>query len=117
MYKQQTQLLLKSEHLRRSEFHRNLIVQVRRAVEIENIFHIKTELNVSDFGIRPDKVKVEDVMVGRRWHSGEEWMRWPMNKAVLQVCIGPAMELRISDTEKEDYKEGHFKEKSYGCQD
>ena len=55
-----------SEQLRLSEFHRNRVVQIRRAVEIENIYHVRTELNVADCGTRPDKVKVEDVMAGSR---------------------------------------------------
>ena len=100
-----------SEQLRLSEFHRNRVVQVRRAVEIDNIFHVKTELNVADCGTRPDKVKVEDVMVGSRWHSGEIWMTWPLKKAARSGCITPAKDLRISDSEQEDYKEGIMFEK------
>ena len=100
-----------SEQLRLSEFHRNRVVQVRRAVEIENIFHVRTELNVADCGTRPDKVKLEDVMVGSRWHSGEEWMTWPLDKATQQGCITPALDLRISDSEKEEFKEGIIFEK------
>ena len=38
-------------------------------------------------------------------------MRCPMNKAVLQVCIVSAVKFRISDTEKEDYKDGIIFEK------
>ena len=100
-----------SEHLRLSEFHRNRVVQVRRAVEIENLYHVTTDVNVADCGTRPDKVAVEDVMEGSRWHDGEEWMTWPVEKAIQQGCLTPAKELRISDSEKEDYKEGIIFEK------
>ena len=100
-----------SEQLRLSEFHRNRVVQVRRAVEVENIYHVRTELNVADCGTRPDKVKVEDIMVGSRWHSGEFWMTLPIAEAVEDGSITPAKNLRISDTEKEDYREGIIFEK------
>ena len=65
-----------SEQLRLNEFHRNRVVQVRRGVELENIYHVKTDLLVADIGTRPEKVKIEDVMTGSRWHNGEDWMRW-----------------------------------------
>ena len=64
-----------SEQLRLNEFHRNRVIQVRRNVELENIFHVKTELLVADVGTRPNQVKVQDVMPGSRWHDGEVWMR------------------------------------------
>ena len=50
-------------------------------------------------------------MVGSRWHSGEEWMTWPTKRATRHGCITPAMNLRISDSEKEEFKEGIIFEK------
>ena len=100
-----------SEQLRLSEFHRNRVVQIRRAVEIGNIYHVRTDLNVSDCGTRPDKVRVEDVMAGSRWHNGDQWMTWPVEKAVNEGCIIPAIELRVSDAERNDFKEGIIFEK------
>ena len=100
-----------SEQLRLSEFHRNRVVQIRRAVDLNNLFHVKTELNVADCGTRPDKVKLEDVMMGSRWHNGEDWMRQPLETAIEQASITPANNLSISDSEREEYKEGIIFEK------
>ena len=100
-----------SEQLRLNEFHRNRVVQVRRGVELENIYHVKTELLVADVGTRPDRVKVEDVMPGSRWHNGEDWMKLTVAKAIAQGSIKPAMELRVNDEEKDDFKDGIIFEK------
>ena len=95
-----------SEQLRLNEFHRNRVIQVRRNVELENIFHVKTELLVADVGTRPNLVKVQDVMPGSRWHDGEVWMRLSLNEAINSGAIKPALGLRINDDEKDEFKEG-----------
>ena len=100
-----------SEQLRLNEFHRNRVVQVRRGVELENIYHVKTDLLVADVGTRPDKVKVEDVMTGSRWHNGEDWMRWTVGQAVAKGCIKPALSLRMNEEEKDEFKDGIIFEK------
>ena len=100
-----------SEQLRLNEFHRNRVVQIMRGVELENIFHVKTELLVADVGTRPDRVSVEDVMPGSRWHDGEAWMKLTVGQAIAQGCIKPALDLRMSDDEKDEFKDGIIFEK------
>ena len=100
-----------SEQLRLNEFHRNRVVQVRRGVELESIYHVKTELLVADVGTRPDRVKVEDVMPGSRWHNGDDWMKLTVGQAIAQGCIKPALELRMNEEEKDDFKDGIIFEK------
>jgi len=95
-----------SEQLRLNEFHRNRVVQIRRGVELNKMFHVKTDVLVADIGTRPEKVKVEDVMPGSRWQDGETWMRNTVAQAIADGQIKPALELRINDEEKEEFRDG-----------
>ena len=95
-----------SEQLRLNEFHRNRVVQIRRGVELEKLFHVKTEVLVADIGTRPDKVKIEDVLPGSRWQDGESWMKTSVVQAIAQGCIKPALDLRIREEDKEEFREG-----------
>ena len=100
-----------SEQLRLAEFHRNIVVQVRRAVELPNLFHVKTEVMVADCGTRPEKVKVEDVMAGARWHNGEAWMTWPVERSIAEGLIKPALDLKMNEDDRDEFKEGIIFEK------
>ena len=95
-----------SEQLRLNEFHRNRVVQVRRGVELKNIYHVKTDLLVADVGTRPEKVAAQDIMSGSRWHNGEHWMRLTVGKAIANGSIKPALDLRMNDDEKDEFKDG-----------
>ena len=95
-----------SEQLRLNEFHRNRVVQIRRGVELNKMYHVKTDLLVADIGTRPEKVRVEDVKPGSRWQSGECWMKMAVNQAITQGSIKPALELRVNDDEKDEFKDG-----------
>ena len=52
--------------LRLKEFHRNRVVQIRRGVELNNIYHVKTEALVADVATRPEKEQIKDVLPGSR---------------------------------------------------
>ena len=78
------------EQLRLLESHRNRVVQIRRAVELDNIFHVRTDLNC---GTRPGKVKLEDALVGSRRHRGVKWMTLPLDEAVREEFITPVTRL------------------------
>ena len=96
-----------SEELRLSQFHRNRVGQIRRALgDLDSLYHVRTDVMAADCGTRPDKVGVNDILVGSRWHSGEQWMSWPLQKAVDECCIKPATELRLNDEEQEEFKDG-----------
>ena len=98
---------ISSEELRLSQFHRNRVAQVRRALgDLDNLYHVRTDIMAADCGTRPDKVTVEDILVGSKWHSGEQWMTWPVQKAIDEDCIKSVSELRMNDDEKEEFKDG-----------
>ena len=95
-----------SAQLRLNEFHRNRVVQIRRGVELSKIYHVKTDVLVADIGTRPEKVKIKDVMPGSRWHDGETWMRSTIAQAIAQGQLKPALDLRINEEEKEEFRDG-----------
>ena len=69
---------------------------------------------VADCGTRPDKVNMEDVLEGGRWHNGAPWMKMTLEEAIHTEAIKPAMDLRINDEEKmtlkkESYLRQHLK--------
>ena len=70
------------------------------------MFHVRTDLNAADLGTRPDKVRIEDVLPGSTWHNGYKWMTCPLTEAVQDGSIVPVSDLKISDSEQEEYKEG-----------
>ena len=98
--------VVRSEQLRLTEFHRNCVVQIRRGVDLDKLYHVKTEEMVSDCGNRPDKVNIEDILEGGRWHSGAPWMKMNLEEAIQNEAIKPALDLRINEEEKDDFKEG-----------
>ena len=96
-----------SEELRLSQFHRNRVGQIRRALgDLDHLYHVRTDVMAADCGTRPDKVGVQDILVGSRWHSGEPWMTWPIQKAIDEGCIKSVSELRLNDEEKEEFQDG-----------
>ena len=93
---------ISSEELRLSQYHRNRVGQIRRALGgLDKLYHVRTNVMSADCGTRPDKVGVDDILVGSRWHSGDQWMTWPYQKAIDEGCIKPVSELRLNDDEKE----------------
>ena len=98
---------ISSEELRLSQYHRNRVGQIRRALGgLDKLYHVRTDVMSADCGTRPDKVGVEDILVGSKWHSGDQWMTWPYQKAINEGCIKPVSELRLNDDEKEEFKDG-----------
>ena len=87
-------------------FHRNRAVQIRRSVELEDLFHVRTDVNPSDVGTRPDKVTLADVGPGSRWENGDLWMTMDLECAKEQGFIKPASSLRIKDDQEEDFRKG-----------
>ena len=47
-----------SEKLRLGLFHRNRVLQVRRGMELEELYHVRTDKNPADCGTRPENVKL-----------------------------------------------------------
>ena len=95
-----------SEQLRLSQFHRNRVVSIRRSVDLKNLYYVKTDENPADCGTRPEKVAIEDILVGSKWHSGAGWMSGSLERAIGDGVIKPAAELRLKEEEENDYMEG-----------
>ena len=89
-----------------SIFHKNRAVQIRRSVQLDELFHVRTDVNPSDVGTRPDKVTMSDVGPGSPWESGEAWMTMEIEAAQKLGFIKPAKSLRIRDEQEDDFKKG-----------
>ena len=75
-------------------------------MDLKNLYYVKTDENPSDCGTRPEKVSIDDILVGSKWHSGTQWMTEPLERAIADGAIKPALQLRLNEEEKEDYQEG-----------
>ena len=95
-----------SEKLRLSLFHRNRVLQVRRGMELKNLYHVRTDKNPADCGTRPEKVKISDVGPGSRWEVGDAWMKMDISEAVATGVLKPALDLNVSQDIEKEFKEG-----------
>ena len=95
-----------TEGKKMSTFHRNRVVQIRRSINLKNLFHVKTKFQPCDIGTRPDKVNAEDVGPDSNWFNGLSWMHLDIEQAVEEEILTPVEKLRLSDEEKKDYKRG-----------
>ena len=95
-----------SEKLRLSLFHRNRVLQVRRGMELDDLYHVKTEQNPADCGTRPGKVKISDVGPDSRWENGDSWMKLDIADAVDTGVLKPASELRVSKDIEKEFNDG-----------
>ena len=91
-----------SENKKLSLFVRNRVIQVRRATELENMYHVVSDKNPADIGTRPNRVTVDDVQVGSKWISGVEWMRQEIDEAVRNSILTPVSDLRLNTSEEMD---------------
>ena len=97
---------LTSEKLRLELFHRNRVLQIRRGTELKNVYYVRTDVNPSDCGTRPDKVKLSDVGPDSKWECGDKWMTMSIVEAVTQGFIKPASDIRMNKELESDFKEG-----------
>ena len=72
-----------------NEFHRNRAVQIKR-----------------DVGTRPEKVHINDVLPRSRWQNKVDWMKMMVGQAIASGDIKAALEMRINDEEKDEFKDG-----------
>ena len=95
-----------SEGKKMGTFHRNRAIQIRRAVNLDQLYHVKTKFQPCDLGTRPEKVEVENVGPNSPWFNGLPWMHLEIDQAVDMGILTPAAKLRLSDEEKREYKRG-----------
>ena len=72
-------------------------------MELENLYHVRTDENPADCGSRPEKVKISDVGPNSRWETGEPWMNLDIPEAVSSGILKPALELRVSEEIEKDF--------------
>ena len=95
-----------SDHRRLEPWHRNRVVQIRRAIDLENLYHVSSKNNVADVGTRSSSITEEDVLPGSRYLVGDPWMRLDVSEAVEKKFITPAAGLKLSPDKSKDYSEG-----------
>ena len=78
-----------SEGKKMGTFHRNRAIQIRRAVNLCNLYHVKTRFQPCDLGTRPEKVEVEDIGPDSQWFNGLPWMRLEIEEAVDTGILTP----------------------------
>ena len=87
-------------------FHRNRVIQIRRAINLSNLYHVTTKQQPCDLGTRPEKVGVDDVSPESPWINGLPWMKMDIDHVVELGILTPVSKLRLSDEEKKDYRRG-----------
>ena len=101
-----------SEKKRLSLYHRNRTVQIRRGINIENLYHVVSEENPADCGTRPSHVTMDQVGPNSNWERGLGWMKEEIDDAVAAGTLTPASNLRIKEEDEEAYKDGFVFERS-----
>ena len=97
---------------RLSIFHRNRTVQIRRAVDLDTLYHVISEANPSDVGTRPSLITEKDVGPDSVWEKGHSWMNGEISDAIENGILTPASKLRVKEEEEEDFNQGVIIEKS-----
>ena len=77
-------------------------------MDLENLYHVRSESNPSDVGTRPEKVTVGDVGPGSRWENGDPWMRKEIEQAVNDNILKPVRDLQINDEEESEFRKGAY---------
>ena len=101
-----------SEKKRLSLYHRNRCVQIRRGVELDQLYHVVSEANPADCGTRPSAVKEDHVGPNSIWEKGLPWMKDEVDEAVANGILTPVANLRVNEEQEEDYNDGLVFEKS-----
>ena len=63
-------------------FHKNQVIQIRPGTKLDQLYHVRPNVNSADGGTRPDKLKIQDMGPGSVWQEGYPWMRMDMEEAV-----------------------------------
>ena len=95
-----------SDHRRLEPWHRNRVVQIRRAIDLDNLYHVSGKDNPADIGTRPSNITEDDVVPGSRYEKGNHWMTLETSDAVGQEFLTPAAGLKLSPDKSKDYSEG-----------
>ena len=78
-----------------SMFHKNRVIQIKRGTNMEDLYHVRTEVNAADIGTRPEKISPKDVMPGSVFHQGYPWMRMDISEAEEAGYITHVSKLKL----------------------
>ena len=101
-----------SDHRRLDLWHRNRVVQVRRSLNLDDLYHVSSKNNPGDIGTRPNDITEADVGPESRYEKGDYWMTLNIEKAVDEGYITPASQLKLSTDKIDDFKKGLLLEPS-----
>ena len=103
---------MSSEKKRLSLFHRNRTVQIRRAVDLDTLYHVISEANPSDVGTRASVITEKDVGPDSVWELGYPWMNREISEAIENGILTPISKLRVKEEEEDEFNQGVIIEKS-----
>ena len=95
-----------SDHRPLSANVRNSVLEVRRLIELTQLYHVRSADNLADIGTKP--ASLEDVKADSTWFLGHAWMRdqpdeWPVTPAS-----------KLAPTEKDRAEAGREMKSSFG---
>jgi hypothetical protein len=69
-------------------FHKNRELQIRRGTDLEQLYHVCTEMKAANIGPRAEKVSLTEVISDFVFHMGYAWMRMDFkDEQGLLFCI------------------------------
>jgi predicted metal-dependent enzyme (double-stranded beta helix superfamily) len=74
-------------------YHKNRVIQIRRGTKLDQLYHVRTEVNSADVGTRPDKLKIQDMGPGSVWQVNEDGRGRSCGEQVHQANL-PAQDER-----------------------
>ena len=101
-----------STELRLSLFHRNRTNQIQMNTPMEKLWFCRTDHNPADVATRSSKVDERSVGPDSVWEKGADWMTGSVEAAVDKDIIKPAAELRMTESEEPQFKEGFIFERT-----
>ena len=75
-------------------YQRNRVLNIRRLVEIENIFHCRGTENISDIGTKKED-PLSSILPGSRFNTGPQFLTGGIDKAIEQKHLTPIMNITI----------------------
>ena len=101
-----------SEKKRLGLWHRTRSVQIRRGTPLDNLYHVKTAMNIADGPTRPDKLDLSSIGPGSVWETGLPWMTMELSEIVSSGILTPVKDLVLKKEDEKEFEEGFVLEKS-----
>ena len=95
-----------SDHRRLDPWHRNRVVQIRRSLDLDHLYHVSSKNNPADIGTRPSSITEADVGPDSRYEKGDMWMTHDVQVAIHRGFITPAANIKLSPEKEPEFKDG-----------